>query len=168
MHSPTDGPTSKRQLEPSRSSTAAPRITTGLSSAIDEIRRWGRTRPPLLTVTARLPHVRELGPEEPGLAWEARAVPGISVDSTARVSLVRILACTGGERELVGQIQASGPLDHPLGEPELSWYVHEPERGATREIDDPDEWFTGVVGAYYRAGGAEIDLTPMPALERLR
>lgn len=168
MHSPTDGPTSKRQLEPSRSSTAAPRTDAQLSSAIEQIRRWGRTRPPLLTVTARLPHVRELKPDEPGLAWEARAVPGISVGSTARVSLVRVLSCTADGHELVGQIQATGPLDHPLGEPELAWYVHEPDQGATRAFDDPDAWFTGVIGAYHRAGGAAIDLTPMPALERLR
>lgn len=154
-------PGARPALPPSR--VAAP-ATGELAERTKALRRWAIRQPPLLATIATLPD-RDEGPSDGSLCWEARAVPGVQLEGTVRVSVLRVRSLAGRRPLLVGQIQACSEADDPLPERELRWYLHRPARGVTSQAPSRDAWFTGLLDAHYELGGAVVELPASPQPE---
>lgn len=153
-----------RDVFPKRFST--PREPCGVTRG-PSAKRTGRLRkaaqqhPTLLSLKADLPRLAEEGTHDPGLYLDVSPVPGMVVNAELRVSVARLLSVDeSGARTMVGQVQATRELDHPMASWELSFYLHVPEYYSTHRIQDQDAWWLRVLEQHYRHGGDEVALEP--------
>lgn len=125
------------------------------------LRRWGTSHPRVLSVMATLPADDELDADG-GVGWETTPVPGITLDGELRVSILRVFSHSPEGRSLVGQVQARCTIDHPIPDPALRWYVHDPERWTTWSPGDLDAWFSAILERHYARDGKTLALELVP------
>lgn len=129
---------------------------TSTSEKAANLRSKAHEHPTVASVKTQLPELPQEGTPEDGLYVEARKTPGIVVNGELRVSVLRLISVGPEGRRLVGQIQATREVDHPLSSWELKLYSHEPEFFQTDLVDDEQAWFVSVLERHY----AKADATP--------
>lgn len=129
---------------------------TSTSEKAADLRRKANDHPTVASVKAQLPEMPEEGTPSDGLYVEARKTPGIVVNGELRVSVLRLISVGPEGRRLVGQVQATREVDHPLTSWELNLYTHDPEFFQTERVEDDQAWFVDVLEHHY----AKADATP--------
>lgn len=140
-------------------STSLPRrgvASPNISDIAARLRYHARQHPTVASLLRDLPALPAEGTPEPGLYTETRATPGITVNGELRVSVLRLYSVTAEGKQLVGQLQATRVLDHPLASWRLHHYLHVPKFFATVRCEDETSWFMRVLEVHYRDEGADV------------
>lgn len=116
--------------------------------------------PTALSLKRDLPELPKEGTPEPGLYVETTHSPGITVNGELRISILRLVSVGPEGRVMVGQLQATRVLDHPLETWRMNHYVHVPRYFATVKVNDATDWFLRVLEVHYRDHGGDITFAP--------
>lgn len=134
---------------------------TNTEDVAAQLREHASNHTTLLALKRDLPGLPTDGPADQGLYMDAQEVPGMVVNGELRVSVARLISVGhDGTRKMVGQIQATRVLDHPLETWSMRFYVHVHRFFATHEVDHQEQWFVRVLEQHYRNGGDQVALEP--------
>lgn len=135
-------------------------MSDGSRSEIAEtLRTKASQHPTVARLTSQLEDFGD-GPEETGLYISTSKTPGITVNGEIRVSVARLYSVDEGDRQLVGQLQATREVDHPLATWELKFYAHSPENFHTNEMEKTEQWFVRVLDLHYQRVDEQAQVTP--------
>lgn len=131
----------------------------------DKLRSKAREHATLVTLVDQLTEIDQAPTQDAaeGLYIDTASAPGITVNGELRVSVARIHSVTADGQRLVGQVQASLVVDHPLRSWDLRFYVHVPEHFHTKEFEEANAWFLRMLELHYEE--AEEQLTVAPDVE---
>lgn len=134
---------------------------TSTEDVAAKLREHASNHTTVLTLKRDLPELPTGGPVDQGLYMDLQEVPGMVVNGELRVSVARLVSVGhDGTHKMVGQIQATRVLDHPLETWSMRFYVHVHRFFATHEVDHQEQWFVRVLEQHYRNGGDQVALEP--------
>ena len=107
-----------------------------------------------------LPALPGEGLPAPGLYLDVGDRPGLVVNGELRVSVARVYSVTEEGKELLGQVQATRVLDHPLARWDLRLYLHVPRFFSTVRSEDESSWWLGILEQHYQGSAAEVAFQP--------
>ena len=123
------------------------------------LRHHARSHPSIAHLVDQLPELPASGPVLPGLYVETTDTPPVKLNARVRVSVVRIHSVTAEGKRLVGQVQATRLVDHPLAHWEVHYYLHRPQQMVTVKVVSDRDWWLSLLEQHYAYGGAVVELT---------